>query len=72
MLLTATDFNTRKTFISYSGGFNNIYNTNTIYTKFINKYGSYLLISDWAGLKWCPVWEELQDKHSEEAKNSYK
>ena len=40
----------------------------------INKYGSYLLIMDWAGLKWNPVLkalEQLQDKRSEEMQNSY-
>ena len=43
--------------------------------KFINKYGSYLLIRDWAGLKCHPVlkvWKHLQDKHSEEMQNSYR
>ena len=41
----------------------------------INKYGSYLLIRDWAGLKWHPVlkeWEQLQDKPSEDVQNSYR
>ena len=41
----------------------------------INKYGSYLLIRDWTGLKWHPVlkvWKQLQDKHSEETHNSYR
>ena len=41
----------------------------------INKYGSYLLSRDWAGLKWChvlKVWEQLRDKHSEEMHNSYR
>ena len=39
----------------------------------INKYGSYLLIRDWEGLKWRPVlkvWEQLQDKRSKETQNS--
>ena len=42
--------------------------------RIINKYGSYLLSRDWAGLKWRPVlkvWEQLQDKHSEGTHNSY-
>ena len=33
----------------------------------------YLLSRDWAGLKWCPVlkvWEQLQDKQSEEMQNT--
>ena len=41
----------------------------------INKYGSYLLIRDWADLKWRPVlkvWQQLQDKHSEDTQNSYR
>ena len=35
----------------------------------------YLLSRDWAGIKWHPVlkvWEQLQDKHSEEMQNSYR
>ena len=41
----------------------------------MKKYGSYFLISNWVGLKWRPVlkvWEQLQDKHSEETQNSYR
>ena len=38
-------------------------------SAFINKYGGYLLIRDWAGLEWHPVLKvrwQLQDKQIEE------
>ena len=58
-----------------------MYVTGTKYTRGkyssaeINKYGSYLLSRDWAGLKWRPVlkvWEQLQDKYSKDTQNSYR
>ena len=39
------------------------------------KYGSYFLSRNWAGLKWhnvLKVWEPLQDEHSKVMQNSYR